>query len=76
MVGYVSRLSGVVNALHSETLAALRDEGVRVDAADGDAPLQPGAAQRVEARLPLAPTPLAAQIWRRARQALEPRLAA
>lgn len=51
MAGYVSRLSGVVNALHSETLAALRDEGVRVDAADGDAPLQPGAAQRVEARL-------------------------
>lgn len=51
MAGYVSRLSGVVNALHSETLAALRDEGVRVDAADGDAPLQPGAAARVEARL-------------------------
>lgn len=51
MAGYVSRLSGVVAALHSETLAALRDEGVRVDAADGDAPLPPGAAARVEARL-------------------------
>ncbi len=32
--------------------------------------------QRVEARLPLPPAPLAAQAWRRARQALEPRLAA
>jgi SPP1 gp7 family putative phage head morphogenesis protein len=51
MAGYVSKLSGVINAMHSEALAALRTEGVRTDAADGDAPLPAGASGRVTARL-------------------------
>jgi putative peptide zinc metalloprotease protein len=40
---------------------------------EGDIPLHHGA--RVQARIALAPAPLAAQLWRRARQALQRRLA-
>ncbi len=51
MRDYDAALSKIVDALHAEAVAALRDEGVRVDAADGSAPMAPGAPGRVAARL-------------------------
>ena len=51
MRSYTSHLTGLVDVMHAETVKALAEEGLHLDAADGDPPLSPPQRKNILARL-------------------------